>query len=67
MFASVVAVCVPAVKVFLLFLLFAMITAVMDTAENVIANNFFNFFVSMWLLLESTIIKQPSLIVVTLS
>ena len=44
---SFVAVCVPDEGIFLLHLLFAIITAVMDTAENVIANifsvSFFSF------------------------
>lgn len=40
---SFVAVCVPDEGISLLHLLFAIITAVMDTAENVIANIFFQF------------------------
>ena len=45
------AVCVPDEGIFLLHLLFAIITAVMDTAENVIANifsvSFFSFGTSL--------------------
>ena len=55
---SFVAVCVPDEGIFLLHLLFAIITAVMDTAENVIANIFFSFVFFIWHLLECTINKQ---------
>ena len=55
---SFVAVCVPDEGIFLLHLLFAIITAVMDTAENVIANIFFSFVFFIWYLLECTINKQ---------
>ena len=48
---SFVAVCVADEGIFLLHLLFAIITAVMDTAENVIANifsvSFFSFGTSL--------------------
>ena len=55
---SFVAVCVPDEGIFLLHLLFAIITAVMDTAENVVANIFFSFVFFIWRLLECTINKQ---------
>ena len=55
---SFVAVCVPDEGIFLLHLLFAIITAVMDTAENVIANIFFSFVFFIWHFPECTINKQ---------